>query len=50
MDRCDCCGCTMKHKRIVSGLFACQDCREPAMKELGVTVTSIQIGFAVDSR
>lgn len=50
MDACDCCGCTMKHRRIgerrSSYLFVCEDCRTPALAKLGrdgVTCTHVGI-------
>jgi hypothetical protein len=51
MDTCDCCGCTMKHKRLgerrASALFVCQECRDVGMKKLGRgVVTSLHVGFA----
>ena len=53
MDTCDCCGCTMKHKRLgerrPSALFVCQDCREWGMKRLGRgPVTALYVGFKQD--
>lgn len=45
MDKCDCCGCLMKYRRIGPNyLYACDDCRGEAMKALGVTVSAIAIG------
>jgi hypothetical protein len=44
-NKCDCCGATMKYKRISpTYLYACDDCRPAAMKALGATVTAIAIG------
>lgn len=45
-DKCDCCGCAMKYKRIGARyLFACEECRPVAMSKLGKTVTAIQISM-----
>jgi len=45
MDRCDCCKCAMKHKRITNALFVCDDCRAWGMKQLGVTATALHVGI-----
>lgn len=45
IDKCDCCGCVMKYRRINPRyMYACDDCRGEAMKALGVTVSAIAIG------
>ncbi len=49
MDSCDCCGRAMKHKRIGSPLYACDDCRDEAMSRLGVDQTYVQIGIASEA-
>lgn len=48
-DKCDCCGREMKYRRIgPTYLYACQDCRGKAIKELGRSVSAIAIGYARD--
>lgn len=49
-DTCDCCGCTMKHRRLgdkaATRLFVCQECRDVGMKRLGRNgVTALHVGF-----
>lgn len=46
MDKCDCCGCEMKYKRLGKPLYACEDCREKAVHELGRTTSYVQISIA----
>ena len=44
-DKCDCCKAEMKYPKLGKpGLNACEECRETAMKALGVSVTSIHVG------
>jgi hypothetical protein len=51
MDKCDCCGCAMKYRRISPRyLYACRACRPAAMDALGVTVSAIAIGPAEGDR
>lgn len=50
MDRCDGCGCEMKHERSggprPSLLFVCDDCRTWGMKRLGRgPITALQVGI-----
>lgn len=46
MEKCDCCGCEMKYKRLnTTALYACDDCRPVAYAKLGKEVSSIHISI-----